>query len=365
MIDERMDKEQMKQPAQPWEFRSKPSWQRLLIMIGGVLVNFILALFIYAMVLFVWGDQYLSTKNVKHGIMCDSLAYEIGFKDGDKILSVEGKYIDNFYKIFPEIVINQYESVLVERNGKEIEIRIPSELNAKLIKSKGIFDVRIPFIANEFSENSVGKKAGIKQGDQIVSINGNKTEFYDEVKDVLSNYANEEIVVGILRNQQKIDIPVQLDSMSVLGIRPLGELAKLFEITKKEYTFLQSIPVGIKRGLGMGSSYLKQMKLLFNKEAKAYKSLGGFITIGSIFSGVWDWESFWLMTAFLSIVLAIMNILPIPALDGGHVLFLIYEIVTGRKPSDKFLEYAQLTGMIIILALVIFANANDIIRLFT
>lgn len=362
MIDESMDKEQMKKPAEPWEFRSKPAWQRLLIMLGGVMVNFILALVIYAMVLFVWGEEYLANEDVKYGIICNDLGHELGLMNGDKIISVEDDVVKDFYKIFPEIVLNSAKYLKVERNNQIIEVPINEDIIPQLIKSKGLFEARVPYYVGEFSETSAAKVAGIQVEDRIYKINGVETPFYDVVVEQLSKYKNQEIVVSVLRNGQELDYPIEMDSTSTLGVYAIGTLTKFFDLTKVEYGFIEAIPAGIKKGTNMVQSYLKQLKLLFAPKNKAYESLGGFITIGSIFPSVWDWQSFWSMTAFLSIVLAIMNVLPIPALDGGHVTFLIYEIVTGRKPSDKFLEYAQIAGMLILLALLIFANTNDIIK---
>lgn len=364
MIDESMDKEQMKQPAQPYEFRSKKSWQRLLIMLGGVMVNFVTALIIYSAVLYVWGEQYLPNKNVKYGIMVDSLAYDMGLRNGDKIISLDGKPVEDFTKILAELVLEETQTVQVNRNGEQLDIAVPEDLTPKLLKNPAFITVRIPFYIDEFAKESPAKEAGMEREDQIIGLNGFKTEFFDIFKDSLSKYKNQHVNVSVLRNTDTLNFNVLVPETGLLGIAPVGEISRFFELEEIHYSFLASIPAGINKGVETFKSYLKQLKLIFSPKTEAYKSLGGFITIGKIFPGVWDWQSFWILTAFLSIILAIMNVLPIPALDGGHVMFLLYEMITGRKPSDKFMEYAQITGMIILLALLIYANGNDIFRHF-
>ena len=365
MIDESMDKEQMKKPPQPWEFRSKPSWQRLIIMLGGVMVNFLLAIMIYILMLFIWGEEYMPTENVKYGILVDSVGIEMGLRNGDKILSVDNQEIEKFYQIIPDIVLNERKTIQIERDGRILNINISKEFIPLLIKGKGRIDARIPFsplIVEGFLKESPAKKAGLKTGDEILCLNNEICDFYDEFKKKLGESKEEKVSLQIKRNNENLDIPVIVNNQGMIGIRRNFE--EFFEFKKIEYGFFESIPAGIAKGVKTLQDYLKQFRLIFSKDTKAYESLGGFITIGSIFPGVWDWHSFWNLTAFLSIILAIMNILPIPALDGGHVMFLLYEVVTGRKPGDKFMEYAQMTGMIILLALLLFANGNDIIRLF-
>jgi regulator of sigma E protease len=366
MIDESMDREQMKQPAQPWEFRSKTSGQRLLIMTGGVLFNFILAMVIYVSVLYAWGETYLPTSNVKYGIVTDSVGYNIGLRNGDKILSVDNQYIDNFMQITPDIVLNSRKSIQVERNGEVINIPIPVEYIPQMLKGKGVIEPRTPFgpfVVTSFGKESPAKDGGMLAGDELLGIDGIRFEWYDEFQKYLSDNKNNTVVLNVLRNNGNQDIPVSLTSAGILGVYSSRALDKIFELKTINYGLLESIPAGIAKGFKTIGDYLKQFKLIFSKNTKAYESLGGFITIGSIFPGTWDWHSFWNLTAFLSIILAVMNILPIPALDGGHVMFLLYEVITGRKPSDKFLEYAQITGMIILFGLLIFANGNDILRL--
>ena len=364
MIDESMDKEQMKKPPQSYEFRSKKSWQRLLIMLGGVLVNFITALVIYSAILYVWGEQYLPNKNVEHGIMVDSLAYDMGLRNGDKIVSLDRHEIDDFYSIVPDIVLEDVKTIQIERGGEQMEIPVPETLIPQLLKTTGFIDVRIPFFIGGFAKDSPAKKAGFEFNDKLIAINGNTVNFFDEFKDTLSHYKNSEVQITALRGEDTVSYFVLVPETGLIGVAPVGSLKELFVLEKIEYSFMASVPAGIDKGIETFGSYLKQLKLIFSPKTEAYKSLGGFITIGKIFPGTWDWQAFWNLTAFLSIILAIMNVLPIPALDGGHVMFLLYEMVTGRKPSDKFLEYAQIAGMIILLALLLYANGNDIFKLF-
>ncbi len=364
MIDESMDREQMKKPPQPYEFRSKPSWQRLVIMLGGVIFNFILAMVLYVVVLFSWGETYLPTENVKYGIVTDSIGHAMGLRDGDKIVSVDGNYIENFYQIIPDIILNEREQITVERDGKLVEVNIDKQFIPQILKGKGRIDARMPFIpfeVSDFMKVSPAREAGIKVGDKLVGIDGKEFRFNDEYVHYLDDKKRKEITANILRGDDSLAIDLKPTDEGMLGI--VRGTAGLLELRTVRYGFFESIPAGISKGFQTLKDYLKQFKLIFSKDTKAYESLGGFITIGSIFPGIWDWQSFWNLTAFLSIILGIMNILPIPALDGGHVMFLLYEVITGRKPSDKFLEYAQLAGMIILLALLIYANGNDILRL--
>lgn len=364
MIDESMDKEQLKQPPQPYEFRSKPAWQRLLIMIGGVLVNVLLALFIYSAVLYTWGEDYLPTKNLKYGVTCDSLALELGFRNGDKILYVGGKEVENFQQIAHDILLNENRDVKVLRGTDTLDIKIAEDYVAKLIKSPILFFPRIPFIVDDIKAGEPAEKAGFAKGDKLLALNGQSAQFFDEFKSEMQRSKGNTVKVTVERNGNPIDLNVPVPETGIVGVYPVADLSEFFELRHMEYSLLKSIPAGVKKGFATISSYLKQLKLIFSPKTKAYESVGGFITIGKIFPSTWDWQAFWNLTAFLSIILAIMNILPIPALDGGHVMFLLYEIITGRKPGDKFLEYAQLVGMAILLALLLYANINDIVKLF-
>ncbi len=366
MIDESMDKEQMKLPPEPWEFRSKPSWQRLIIMIGGVLFNLILAIMLYSAVLFVWGEQYLPTKNVKYGIVASETAKEMGFRNGDKIISVDGKEIEAFNEIVPTVIFNNAKTIEVQRNEEIVVIPVKDELIPKILKdNKYLLAVRIPYEykISGFGKESPARDAGLEIGDEILAINGSGFTFYDQFTDTLTMSKGKTIDVLIKRGAEEKTIPVLIGESGMLGIQREANVEKLFDFKTINYGFFESIPAGITKGYQTIGNYLKQFKLLFAPETKAYESLGGFIAIGNIFPSVWDWESFWNLTALLSIILAVMNILPIPALDGGHVMFLLFEIITGRKPSDKFLEYAQIVGMVILFSLLIYANGNDIWKL--
>lgn len=368
MIDESMDKEQMKQPPQPYEFRSKTSWQRLLIMTGGVIFNFISAMLIYVLVLFAWGETYLPTANVKYGIVTDSVGYAIGLRNGDKILTVDNQRIENFMQITPDIVLNSRKTIQVEREGQLINIDIPKEYIPKMLKGKGQISYRIPFqtmVIKSFEKGSPAKEAGVLTGDEVIGLDSIRFVYADEFQSYLRDNNTRSVILNLKRNGAIENIAVTPTPAGLLGIGYTGTpLDQIFDLKTLRYGFLESIPAGIEKGFKTVADYLKQFKLLFSRHTKAYESLGGFITIGNIFPGVWDWQSFWNLTAFLSIILAVMNILPIPALDGGHVMFLMFEVITGRKPSDKFLEYAQIAGMILLLSLLVLANGNDILRLF-
>ncbi len=364
MIDESMDKEQMKLPPQPHEFRSKPAWQRLIIMVGGVVFNFILALFIYVAVLFTWGETYLPTDNVKYGIVTDSLAHEMGLRNGDMIVSLDGEHIDNFRSIMIDLVLNEREVITVNRDGRLVDIPVNRDFIPLIIKGEGKIDARIPygpFIVADYQKESPALKAGILKGDQVLGFDGVLFNFYDEFQSFIADKKGKEITVNLLRLGDTLNVKLVTTAEGMIGV-VRDTPPDYIELKTVKYSLIESIPAGIDRGFETLGNYLKQFKIIFSKDTKAYESLGGFITIGKIFPSAWDWNAFWNLTAFLSIVLGIMNILPIPALDGGHVLFLLVEVVSGRKPSDKFLEYAQLVGMIILIALLIFANGNDIIR---
>ncbi len=368
MIDESMDKDAMKLPPQPWEFRSKKAYQRLLIMIGGVMMNFILAFIIYIGVLYAWGTQYLPTENVIHGIEVSETGEQIGLQNGDKILSVDNIFIDNFHKIIPTVILDNVKAIQVLRDGKKLDVEISDDDLALLIKSKRVINPRIFFKikAGKVIKDTPAAIAGLKKNDVFVDVDGQQFEYYDEFTSYLQSHNGQEIKLNLLRNNQPVQLTVNVLEDGTIGFyRSLLEGSSDFLKFKTiKYGFLESIPAGFSRGFNTIKDYLKQFKLIFSPKTKAYESLGGFIAIGNIFPGVWDWYSFWNMTAFLSIILAVMNLLPIPALDGGHVTFLLFEIVSGKKPGDKFLEYAQITGMVILLSLVLFANANDIIKLF-
>ena len=366
MIDESMDKEQMKQPAQAWEFRSKPAWQRFIIMVAGVFMNVVLAICIYIGLLANYGEQYLPTSEVnKYGITVDSLGYEFGFRDGDKILSVDGKVIENFQEIPMQILLEKAKTVEVERDGQLMVITLPDDALSKLLSTQnGTFiSYRMPFMVEKVMDNSPAQTGGLKACDVIIGINDIQTPYYQDFVKTISAFKNQEINVVVVRDFDTLALAMQLGEDAKIGAY-LAPLSEYFNLETKEYTFWQAIPEGFTQTFSGISDYWKQLKLIFNPSTKAYESVGGFISIGKIFPDTWMWERFWALTAFLSIALAVMNILPIPALDGGHILFLLFEMITRRKPSDKFMEIAEYIGLILVFALIIFANGNDIIKLF-
>ncbi|MEJ7740376.1 MAG: RIP metalloprotease RseP [Chitinophagaceae bacterium] len=366
MIDESMDKDQLKQPPQPWEFRSKPAWQRLIIMVGGVTVNLALGFLIYAMMLWYWGDSYIPTNKLKYGIATDSLAQSIGLRDGDKILGVDGKYIEKFRKIPLEVILKDAKTFEVDRNGDKLTIPIPEDFASKLIRYKaiGFIDVRIPFDGlDTVVKGSAAEKAGLMKYDKIVSVNGIRTFFYNDFKREVPRNRNKEIQLVVVRGQDTLMKKANIGADGQLGILPVQPKDSI-EINTTRYSFFESIPAGLAKSVETLQSYWLQLKLIFSKKVKTSESLGSVISIGNMFPAEWDWQSFWALTAFFSLVLALMNILPIPALDGGHALFTLYEMISGRKPSDKFIEYAQMGGMILMLGLMAYALGLDIFRLF-
>lgn len=368
MIDESMDKEQMALPAQPWEFRSKPAWQRLIIMLGGVTVNFILAFIIYIGMAFVYGDTFIANADMKDGVLIENKAMiNAGFKTGDKILAVDGEKIIRFDKeVNGKIIIAK--EVTIERNGIEQTIKMPNDFIDQLSKfeKEPLASIRIPFAITEVPAASLNKE--LKAKDIIISLNGQKTRYLDEVQTVLANNKNKTIPAVVLRDKKEVPVNVKVSNTAKMGVSigslGLETLEKLgyYKITHQKYSFLESIPFGMQKGKDQLVGYGKQLKMIFNPETKAYKQVGGFHAIYNIFPSSWSWEVFWSITAILSIMLGVMNLLPIPALDGGHVMFLLFEIVSGKKPSDKFLENAQMVGFVLLISLLLFANGNDIYK---
>ncbi|MEA3450741.1 MAG: RIP metalloprotease RseP [Bacteroidota bacterium] len=363
MIDESMDKEQMKKPAEPWEFRSKSTWQRLLIMLGGVLVNFVLAFVIYMGILAVWGETYLPVSEInKNGIMVDSLGQHFGLQDGDKIVSVNDKNVKSYSEVYKEFVITEPHKIQIERDRKEIDVQLSNENISKIIDHGPFFSPRIPFFIKEFSDSSIAKSAGLLIGDKIVRINDKEIAYFDEFKNEIQKYKNQEINISVLRDSDTLNYMLTVSKDATIGVMIENNIRNFYDIDTQRFTVLQSIPAGINKTYSEVGSYLKQLKLVFTPKTKAYKSVGSFITIGKLFPEKWDWEIFWTMTALLSIMLGIINLLPIPGLDGGHVMFVLYEMIIGKKPSDNFLEKAQMVGMVILLALIVYALGNDIVR---
>jgi len=369
MIDESMDKEQLKQPAQPWEFRSKPAWQRLIIMLGGVTVNVVLAIVIFIFIIWIWGEKYLPPQNLKYGIVADSLGRSVGLRDGDLIVKVGDKEVRDAIKVPGEVILSDSKNLTVEREGKEMEVDLPDGFTKVLNKNKGdnFVDIRIPFIAGEFSKNSGAEKAGVKKGDRIIAADSAKTLYHNDFLAVMKGKKSQKsIQLTVIRdNKDTLTMPVQLDADGKIGVFPESELKKLgLDVVTKPYTFLESIPAGFNKCWQTLGRYIAGIKQLFNGKANPNDSLGSVISIGKIFPGEWDWQSFWTLTAVFSIILAFMNVLPIPALDGGHALFTLVEMITGRKPGDKFIEYAQMVGMVLLLGLMAYALGLDIWRLF-
>ena len=365
MIDESMDKEAMAQPPKPYEFRSKPAGQRLMIMVAGVLFNFLLALFIYSMVLFTWGDTFLPLKNVKAGMDYSETFHNVGFQDGDILLKADDTELERFGEDCFRRVLNA-QTVTVLRGGVETVIPTPEDMAPRVMRDKkGFASYRFPMVVRELGKTESGESpaavAGLQPGDSIVSINGIVTPSFYEVGEVLAQNKDKDVLVGFYRAGIPQTLTLHTDTAGKMGIYSVSPFDMYQTVTRK-YGFFESFPAGVMLGVNTLKGYVSDMKYVFTKEGAS--SLGGFGTIGSLFPAEWDWHSFWMKTAFLSIILAFMNILPIPALDGGHVMFLLYEVIARRKPSDKFLEYAQVTGMFLLFALLIYANGNDIFRFF-
>ncbi len=363
MIDESMDREAMKKPPQPYEFRSKRAWKRLLIMLGGVIVNFLLALFIYILVFFRWGEEYVPPERLEYGYMFKSEFVDLGFRNGDKIISLDGIAVERWRALHHDIVVNETGVIQVERDGKIMDLQMPEDVTSRLLKVEGGIEPRVPVQIALLIEDAGLAKEGAQVGDRIIGVNDHPVVFYDEFVQQGAGAANTDFELSVVRGSDTLQLNVRTNENGKFGFYNI-HYTDVFETVVVKYSFFQSIPAGINRGINITKSYLKQLKMLFKPETKAYEELGGFIKIGSIFPSTWNWESFWNLTAFLSIILAIMNILPIPALDGGHVMFLLFEMVSGRKPGDKFLEYAQIVGMVLLLSLLLYANLNDIIGLF-
>ncbi len=368
MIDESMDKEQMALPPQPWEFRSKPAWQRLIIMLGGVTVNFILAFIIYIGMAFVYGDMFVATADLKDGLLIENpVMQKAGFQTGDKILAIDGEQVVKFDNQMNAKIV-MAKQMLIERNGDRQTITMPVDFVDQLSKiEKGsLATIRMPFVVGAVSEGS--KNTTLQPKDIVLRLNEEPAKYMDQAKTILEKNKNKLIVAGILRNDQEMQVPVQVNADGKLGVQigalDLESLEKLgyYKVSKQEFGFFESFSVGIQKGTDQLVGYGKQLKMIFNPETKAYKQVGGFAAIFNIFPSTWSWEVFWNITALLSIMLGVMNLLPIPALDGGHVIFLLFEIISGKKPSEKFLENAQMVGIVLLISLLLFANGNDIYK---
>ncbi|RED48824.1 RIP metalloprotease RseP [Seonamhaeicola aphaedonensis] len=369
MIDESMDTEQMAKEPQPWEFRSKPAWQRLIIMLGGVTVNFVLAYIIYVMISFVYGDTDFSSESLKDGYWIDNpLLNELGFETGDKIIAIDDVTVHSHSDVVKKIISG--EKYMVEKNGVTETIEMPvdflGQLSSKKIKGS-LFKLRIPFMVNNVIDTLHNAGVDLEKGDILLTVNDDEVRYFDQLSSTLEKYKNQTVSSVFLRGSDKITRELKVDANGKFGIAPASHPERFdelgyFEITRKEYTFLESFGGGLNKFIEQIASYWEQLGKIFSPETGAYKGVGGFKAIFDIFPDQWIWQDFWNLTAFLSIMLAILNLLPIPALDGGHVMFLLYEMVSGRKPGDKFMEYAQLVGFFILIALVLFANGNDIYK---
>ena len=371
MIDESMDKEAMKLPPQPWEFRSKPAWQRLIVMLGGVIMNVLTAFVIYAFILMIWGEKRIRTASMKYGVhVVDSTLYNnIGIRNGDKILTIDGEQITDYERLRRKVLLGN--SMTVQRDGKEMTLKIPVELIGQLVENKnkdvqGFVEPRKPAIAFYIPDTAKVYKAGLRKDDQIVGVDSARFEFFDELQNQLKANKNKTVSLTVVRDGQEMSFPVQITEDAKLGFVPYGidyqQMDSLgwLTLTVRKYSFFAAFPAGVRKTGTELKFYIDQFKKILNPKTESYKAVGGFKAMGSIFPKYgWDWESFWRITAFLSIVLAFMNLLPIPALDGGHVMFTLYEMISGRKPNEKFMEYAQVAGMILLLGLMLYANGND------
>jgi regulator of sigma E protease len=363
-----MDTDQMAQEPQPWEFRSKPSWQRLIIMLGGVTVNFILAAVIYIFMAFSYGDSDIDAKSIKDGyLITNPLLIEFGLQTGDNITAINGQEIVKYSDLKKNLLSAQLVSF--ERDGESMSVTFPEDFLGRLSssKSRSFFELRLPFIVSGVAEGSLNVDQGLQQNDLLTSIDGISFKYFDEFEALASNYKGQTVSATILRAGETLTKTLQIDADGKLGlIRGANystiEALGYFKVVENSYSFGESIGVGLDRFTSQISSYWMQLKLIFSPSTGAYKGVGGFKAIFDIFPDTWSWQSFWGITAFLSIMLGVLNLLPIPALDGGHVMFLLYEMVSGRKPSDKFMEYAQTAGFFILIALVLFANGNDIFK---
>ena len=370
MIDESMDKEQMKQPPKDWEFRSKPAWQRLIIMLGGIIMNVLVAFVIYSFILMVWGERKISTASMKYGVhVVDSTVYNAGkIRNGDRILSVDGNPIDDYDKLRRQILLGK--TMTLERDGEVMQLDLPRDFIGQLIenknRAKGSFIIpRIPAMVKAVPDTAKVYKAGLRANDVIVGIDSTRIGFFDELQNQLQANKGKEVMLTVLRDSTEQSFPVAVSNEATLGFVPYSTVSDMdslgwikSEVTK--YGFFAAFPAGVRKAGEELSYYLQQFKVILDLSTGGYKGVGGFKAIGSIFPNYgWNWEAFWTITAFLSIVLAFMNLLPIPALDGGHVMFTLYEMISRRKPNEKFLEYAQMAGMIILLLLMLYANGND------
>ncbi len=364
MVDESMDTEALKEEPKPWEFRSKPAWQRLIIMVGGVTVNVLVAFAIYSAMLMVWGEEYLPTREVRYGVSPSAEAKNIGFLTGDKIVDVNGKPVENFQQVPVEILLSGQGFVTVDRAGAIEKIDFDATDVRDLIQAQSNFLVpRFPYVLEKFGDSSTAELSGLRAGDSLVSLNGHSMFCFDSFYDSIPKYAGKTALIGFYRNGQPMELEVAVSKDGRLGAYAF-QAGRFFKTETREYGFFEAIPAGVAKSGRMLSDYVRQFKLILNPETEAYKEVGGFIMMAKQFDGVWNWRRFWAFTAFLSLMLAFLNILPIPALDGGHVVFTLWEMITGKPAPQKVLEWAQMAGVVILLGLILLANGNDIFKLF-
>ena len=356
MVDESMDTEYLKNEPQPWEFRTKPAWQRLLVMAGGVLFNFIFAIVMYIALLAGWGESYIG--NEGNCIYVNELAYEMGFRNGDHIISFDDYEPENFMMLQADLARQETEKAVVLRNGDTVTLYMDHNRIGDVLNTPGMFDLARPFVIHSVAEGSVNSGADLREGDRIIAIEGQSVPFVQDAWPVLEGYAGASVSADVKRAADTLSIDLQVDTTGRIGVYLASP-----EVMTKEYSIVSAIPAGFRKTFSSIGGYLKDLKLVFTPSTEAYKSVGSFIAIGQVFPEAWDWYSFISIIAMLSIMLAVMNLLPIPALDGGHIVFTLYEMVTGRKPSDNFLYVTQIIGMILIFGLMFLAFGNDIARL--
>ncbi len=364
MIDETKDASALSKEPQPWELRTKPAWQRFLIMFGGVLFNFLLAIVLYAAVLHHWGEEYLRNEDATWGIAVNDLSYEMGFRNGDRVLAFDGREIEDFSQLQIELVHSRAKEATVLRDGDTLTIPIDENYISQMLNTPGMFSLAYPFEVKGLMENSINAASGLQPGDRFVAVDGEEMFLVQDIQKALAAHKGDSIYVDVDRAGVRSQVGLQVDTAGMIQVMLEGDLTKFFHITQHRYGFFEAIPAGIRKACNYIGSYVKDLGLIFSPKTKAYKSVGSFITIGRIFPGTWDWQRVWSLMAMLSIMLAVLNIIPIPGLDGGHILFILVEILTGRKPSDRFLEIAQYIGMALLLALMVLAFGNDIRSLF-
>lgn len=361
MVDESMDTQSLKSEPQPWEFRAKPAWQRLIIILGGVMMNVVMAFFIYVGISLAWGDKYISNSEMPYGYVYSDYAKELGFADGDKIISIGGEPIEDFADIMTSLLIESDKTTIVERGGQHRVIEIPVQSVMELSEQTDFLTPRLPFEVASVAKGMGAESAGVMVGDKVVGINGNDARFYDQIAPILSSFAGDTVTLNLMNGSEMREVRVAVNSEGQIGV---GLSSESIPVRVQSYNLWQAIPRGGERVVEEMSDYWKQLKMIVRPQTEMYKAIGGPIAIGGIFPDQWNWLNFWKITALLSVVLAIMNVLPIPALDGGHALFILIEMITGRRPSDKLLIIAQAIGMGLLFLLMFYATFNDIARLF-